>query len=461
MFGRENRHKRQRTAARTILEQLAPRFSGGVSIRLWDGTMVPLGRNVSPDIFLSISGPGVIGSLLRWPTPDRLLRLYASGHIDVHGADIHTFVEAMSTGDSGARPAKLKKSRLARSLLPFLFEPADLSVVDHEYSGDISGRNREQAENIDFVKFHYDVSNEFYELFLDKEMVYTCGYFTDDNNSLDQAQFDKMDITCRKLQLAPGDRFLDIGCGWGGLLCHAAQHYGVQAHGITLSQEQLQYTQKKVRRLGLDDKVTVEICDYADLKGAFDKVASICMYEHVGIDNLPSFMEKINSLMTPNGLFLLQGITRPGKASMKQFRRMNAERRLLAKHIFPGAELDHLGHMVQSMESSGFEVADVEGWRNHYIRTCRMWSQRLYDRREDAIRCVGPEMYRLWLLYLTGCSLAFKNGGARLYQVLAEKHVRKNESCMPPTRDYIYSNDLPAERVLGATPRRGTEPLSA
>lgn len=440
MFGREQRHQRQLSAAQNLIRQLAGQLNIRVSVRLWDGSMVPLGQNVDPSLFLSISGPGVVGSMLRWPTPDNLLRHYAHGHIDFHGADIHTFIEALTVRDSRQRARKIGKFALVRALLPFLLEPASTSVVDHEYRGDITGRDRQQTENLDFVQFHYDVSNEFYKLFLDREMVYTCAYFTDWNNSLDQAQTDKLDMICRKLQLQRGDRFLDIGFGWGGLLCHAARHYGVQAHGITLSENQLLYAQEKVRDLNLQDQVTVEICDYAHLEGEFDKVASICMYEHVGIDNMQSFMQKVNSLMSKNGLFLLQGITRPGKESMKKFRRMNVERRLLAKHIFPGAELDHLGHLIQCMESGGFEVADVEGWRNHYIRTCRMWCQRLYERREEAVQCVGEEKYRMWLLYLVGCSLAFKNGGARLYQVLVEKHAKKEESGMPPTREHLYEH---------------------
>jgi cyclopropane-fatty-acyl-phospholipid synthase len=447
MFGRKTRHERQLTAARTFIEQLALQLNSRVSVRLWDGTMVPLGEDVDPNLFLSISGPGVVGSLLRRPTSDNLLRHYARGHIDFHGADIHTFIETMKVRNSRKRAQKVRKSILVRSLLPFLFEPASSSVVENEYQGNVTGRDREQAENLDFVQFHYDVSNEFYELFLGEEMVYTCAYFTDWNNSLDQAQLDKMNMTCRKLQLKPGERFLDIGFGWGGLLCHAAKHYGVRAHGITLSENQLQYAQDKILKLGLEGQVTVEVCDYANLEGDYDKVASICMYEHVGIDNLPAFMQKVNSLLTKNGLFLLQGITRPGKASMKKFRKMNAERRLLAKHIFPGAELDHLGHMLQAMESGGLEVSDVEGWRNHYIETCKIWSQRLYERREEAIACVGKEKYRMWLLYLVGCSLAFENGGARLYQVLAEKHAKKEESCMPPTREHLYTDIANAEEI--------------
>lgn len=438
MSGERGQNVRQLNAARRLIERLALRLNGRASIRLWDGTMVPLGENVDPNLFISCSGPGVIGSMLRWPTPANLLRHFSRGEIGFHGADLHTIIEALRDRDAEKRGEEISKLSFARALLPFLFEPANSSNIVHEFSGEITGRDRKQEANIDFVQFHYDLSNEFYELFLDERMVYTCGYFTDEGNSLDQAQLDKLDITCRKLRLQADERFLDIGFGWGGLLLHAAQNYGVRAHGITLSQRQQQYVQEKVKRLGLDDRVTVEVCDYANLQGEFDKVASICMYEHVGIDKLPGFMQKVNSLMSPHGLFLLQGITRPGKASMKQFRRMNPERRLLAKHIFPGAELDHLGHMIQLMESGGFEIGDVEGWRNHYIRTCRMWCKRLYDRRDEAIKLVGDETYRMYQLYLAGCSLAFKDGGARLYQVVAEKHTRRQESSLPLTRDDVY-----------------------
>ena len=449
MFGRPPRAARQLTAATALIERLAPRLNGKASIQLWDGSKVPLGPETDPNLYVSFAGPEVIASMLRWPTPANLLRHFAQGHIDFHGADLHTVIQALRDNTVEKSGSKVGKLEVIRALMPFLFQSSATTGIAHEFKGEITGRARKQSENVNFVQFHYDLSNEFYELFLDQRMVYTCGYFTDENNSLDQAQLDKLDITCRKLRLKPGERFLDIGFGWGGLLFHAARHYGVQAHGITLSQNQKDYVDEKSRELGLSDQVTVEVCDYADLEGQFDKVASICMYEHVGINNIPSFMTKVNSLMSPQGLFLLQGITRPGKASMKQFRRMNPERRLLAKHIFPGAELDHLGHMVQSMESGGFEVSDVEGWRNHYIRTCKMWCQRLYDRREDAVRLVGEEAFRLYQLYLAGCSLAFQNGGARLYQVLAEKHVRKTKSSLPLTRSHLYQNSNEPQRKAG------------
>lgn len=449
MFGRKTRHARQLAAATALIERLAPRLNGRASIRLWDGSKVPLGSETDPNLFVSFSGPGVIASMLRWPTPANLLQHFARGDIDFHGADLHTVIQALRDDSVEKQGTKVGKLEVVRALLPFLFESSTTKGITHEFQGEITGRDRKQSENVDFVQFHYDLSNEFYELFLDQRMVYTCGYFTHEENSLDQAQLDKLDITCRKLRLKPGERFLDIGFGWGGLLFHAARHYGVQAHGITLSQNQKDYVDARSREMGLEDRVTVEVCDYADVQGQFDKIASICMYEHVGISNIPSFMTKVNSLMTDHGLFLLQGITRPGKADMKRFRRMNPERRLLAKHIFPGAELDHLGHMIQSMESGGFEVSDVEGWRNHYIKTCRMWCQRLHARREDAVRIVGEEAFRLYQLYLAGCSMAFQNGGARLYQIVAEKHVRKTRSSVPLTRCDLYENPPQSSRMAG------------
>ena len=449
MFGRQTRAARHLAAATGLIERMAPRLNGRASIQLWDGSRVPLGPDTDPELSVSFLGPEVIASMLRWPTPGNLLRHFAHGDIDFHGADLLTVIHALRDNSAEKKGQKVGKLEVFRALLPFLFQSAAKTRIKHSFTGEITGRDRKQSENVNFVQFHYDLSNEFYELFLDQRMVYTCGYFTDESNSLDQAQLDKLDITCRKLRLKPGERFLDIGFGWGGLLFHAARHYGVQAHGITLSQNQKDYVDAKSRELGLADRVTVEVRDYADLEGQFDKVASICMYEHVGINNIPSFMTKVNSLMTDHGLFLLQGITRPGKASMKQFRRMNPERRLLAKHIFPGAELDHLGHMVQSMESGGFEISDVEGWRNHYIKTCRMWCQRLHERRDDAVRLVGEEAFRLYQLYLAGCSLAFQNGGARLYQVLAEKHVRKSESSLPLTRRDLFNDPAEGRRIAG------------
>ncbi len=441
MFNRTSRQQKQLAAARTFFEHLAKKLDTRISMRLWDGTVVPLGENADPELYVSIRGPGVISSLIRRPTPDNLLRHYVSGNIDFHGADIYSMLQTARVRNSRKRAKSVKKSVLVRSLLPFVFGPAERTDVGHCYAGDETGHRRQQAENKDFIQFHYDLSNEFYELFLDPEMVYSCAYFTDWNNSLEQAQHDKLDMICRKLRLQPGERFLDIGCGWGALILHAARNYGVQAHGITLSQQQHDYAQAKIKRLGLQNQVTVEIRDYSALTESYDKIASIGMVEHVGIDNMLSYMQTVSRLLPDRGMFLNHGITRPAKRSKSRFRKMTSERRLLAKYIFPGGELDHLGHMVETMEAAGFEVHDIEGWRDHYALTCKLWCQRLTERSEEAIRHVGSEKYRMWILYLAGVSMALGDGSACIFQTVATRHAKKGVSGLPPTREHLYRGE--------------------
>lgn len=437
-------------SAKKLFAHIGEKINSPISIRLWDGSFVPLGENASTDLYFSLSGPGVIGALLRKPTPDNLLRHYAKGHIDFHGADLFTFLETARVRNSRRKAKRVKKSLIAMSLLPFIFAKAEDVDVDHCFAGDETGLKRQEGDNKDFIQFHYDVSNDFYKLFLDQEMVYSCAYFTDWNNSLEQAQFDKLDMICRKLQLKPGDRYLDIGCGWGALVCHAAANFGVHAHGITLSEEQLAHAKQKIKALGLEDRVTVELRDYNDLSGTWDKVSSIGMVEHVGIDNMQGYMQMVSRILSDRGMFLNHGITRPAKRTARKFRKMTPERRLLAKYIFPGGELDHLGHMTQTMEAAGFEVHDVEGWRDHYALTCKLWCQRLSERKEEAIKFVGLERYRMWLLYLAGVSFALGDGSACIFQTVATKHASKGHSGMPPTREHLYEKDTPMVRNLRA-----------
>jgi cyclopropane-fatty-acyl-phospholipid synthase len=435
---REKTAQRQIRLAGELVEQLRGRLNSPISVRLWDGSLVPLGDSPQAGLEVFISGPGVFGTLLRSPKVDTLLRLYARGAIDYRGADLVTFIERARVRNSRRKAKGLPLSLLARFASAFLFVRGEATDVDHCYGGDESGLKRKPQENQDFIQFHYDISNDFYRLFLDEQMVYSCAYFRDRGESLEQAQQNKMDMICRKLQLKPGERMLDIGCGWGALICHAARHYGVEAHGITLSKEQLSLTEERIRRLGLEGRVTVELKDYAHVEGPFDKISSVGMVEHVGIDNMADYMGKVSLLLPDRGIFLNHGITRPGKLSEKAFRKMSPERRLLAKYIFPGGELDHLGHMVQCMESKGFEVHDVEGWRDHYSETCRHWCRRLEANREEAIRLVGEEKYRMWTLYLAGCAFALGDGGARIYQIVATRHKARGLSGMPSTREHLY-----------------------
>ena len=446
MFGKDARAARQLRQTESLVGFLRKRLNSPVSVRLWDGSVHPLGENVEPGLELVFASSGAIGSLIRRPTADTLLRLYARGVIDYKGADLVTFIEKARVKNS-RKKARLPWPTVAKFAAAFLFEKGENTSVTHSYAGDETGLNREQAENQDFIQFHYDVSNDFYRLFLDEQMVYSCGYFRDWNESLEQAQINKLDMICRKLQLKPGERMLDIGCGWGALICHAAREYGVKAHGITLSNEQLARTKERIQEEGLEDLVTAEIKDYAYVEGPFDKISSIGMVEHVGIKNMASYMRKVSSLLPDRGMFLNHGITRPAKLTDKAFRKMTPERRLLAKYIFPGGELDHLGHMVQSMEGTGFDVHDVEGWRDHYSLTCRHWSRRLEENRDEAVRQVGEERYRMWTLYLAGCVFALGDGGARIYQTVATKHRAKGLSGMPETREHLYRDtNYPPQR---------------
>ena len=380
----------------------------------------------------------MLGALLRRPSFDHLFRRYVSGDIAIEGGDL---ISLARVARERRKAARLRLGDLRRGFpwtkaLPLLLARDRAVEIRHEFQGGDAPRRSGKDKDKDFIQFHYDASNEFYALFLDSEMVYSCAYFRDWSNSLEQAQRDKLDLICRKLRLRAGESLLDIGSGWGALLCHAAQHYGVSAHGVTLSQAQYDYAQAKIARLGLQDRVTVSLADYMTLEGRYDKIASIGMYEHVGIANYTAYFNKMHELLAPGGVFLNHGITRRAKRNIKNFGKISPSRRVILKYIFPGAELDHIGHTVQVMESCGFEIQDVEALRRHYARTCRLWHDRLSARREEAIALVGPERYRMWVAYLAGVTVGFEYGPLHVFQTVATK--QGDALSLPPTREDLY-----------------------
>jgi cyclopropane-fatty-acyl-phospholipid synthase len=420
-----------------IFRHVGERIDSPFSVELWDGSVIPLGPHANPNFRIRINGSGVIGAILRRPNLETVLRQYATGGIDFAGTDLLTFIELGRARKVRLKPSQFRKIYLILRLLPFLAAKGEKAAPASAYAGDETGAGRARDDS-GYIRFHYDLGNDFYALFLDPEMQYSCAYFRDWQNSLEIAQHDKLDMICRKLRLQPGERFLDIGSGWGGLLCHAAKNYGVTAHGVTLSEAQFAFTQAKVKALGLEDRVTVELKSYEALDGEFDKIASIGMVEHVGIANYPVYFGKLNGLLRDRGILLNHGITRRAKASRRGFKRIGPERRLILKYVFPGSELDAIGHSLAAMEAAGFEIHDVEGWREHYARTCRLWHQRLVANEAKAVALVGREKYRIWIAYLAGVSFAFADGSLRIYQTVATKHRGKGASGMPPTREHLY-----------------------
>ena len=431
--------QKQLEAARALVRELSDKLDLDAFVKLWDGSRLPLGSNAQGPFEFSVRDPGVIGAMLRRPNLDTIIQQYVHKGLDFSGGTLVDFGKQLQKDGKSVKLKAKDLATLGLKLAPFMLAKSGDVRDAHGFEGEITGKRRKVADNKDFIQFHYDLSNDFYALFLDPEMVYSCAYYTDWNNSVEQAQHDKLEMICRKLRLKPGDRMLDIGSGWGGLVCHAAQHFGVTAHGCTLSEEQLAFARAKVKRLGLEDRVTFELIDYSNVSGQFDKIASIGMYEHIGLKNIPAYMRKVRSLLADDGLFLNHAISRKAPKDKNAWlpARMRPEKKAIAKYIFPGGELDHIGHSIAAMEQAGFEVHDVEGWRLHYARTCQLWCERLTANREEAIRHVGEEKYRIWVAYLAGVSLAFSRGTLRLFQTLASKSA-KGPSPLPPTRADLY-----------------------
>ncbi len=430
------------TARLTVFRDLLDEAHRALDLRfgfeLWDGSTVP--RDLPPDAMrLVIGSEAVIAALLRRPTLDTALNAYVAGLLDLKNGTIFDLAVQRPEGKIGRRLKEVSKLTALRTAFQFFRAPADMPRPLDRPARGTGSRDGTPSTNKANIAHHYDVSNDFYRLFLDPEMVYTCAYFQPDwHDDLARAQRDKLDMICRKLRLKPGERLLDIGCGWGALICHAAQHYGVRATGVTLAEEQAALAREKIARLGLQDRVEVLLKDFTQMEGEFDKVSSIGMFEHVGIANHPTYFRTVHRLLRPRGLYLHHTIARRAKRSDKAFGRLKPEAKAIMRYVFPGAELDHLGMSVANLERYGFEVHDVEAWREHYQRTTRLWWENLDRNRQKAEAEVGPETTRAWLLYLAGVSLGFERGVLGVNQTLASKRTR-GPSGVPASRADLYS----------------------
>lgn len=411
-------------AARIIVAEIALHLQADASVELWNGEVLPLGVNARDDIRIRIGSPGAIGRLLRSPRLTTLVEVYLSGDLDITGASPFDALQRWDHLKAVGLKRSVDRKRLLRAAIPFLtaFGAEEPGMGFAARVRRLAGRGR---DDLGMIQFHYDVSNAFYALFLGREMQYSAAVFDRWDGDLDTAQQAKLDLICRKLELAPGKRLLDIGCGWGGLACHAAQHFGAIVHGVTLSQAQYDAATALVRQRGLADRVTLELRDYRTLDetARHDAIAQIGMFEHVGIDNHDAFFRKIAALLAPGGLYLHQATTRRATRDLSRFRKRTAYMAVINRWIFPGGELDYLGMTATNLERWGFEVRHVESMREHYYLTLKSWSERLYARREEAIAEAGLTRTRLWLLYFALSCTGFWRGVLCDFQTLAQKKV--------------------------------------
>jgi cyclopropane-fatty-acyl-phospholipid synthase len=296
------------------------------------------------------------------------------------------------------------------------------------------GPRHSQSRDRESIAYHYDQPVEFFRPWLGRTLVYSCAYFHRRDDSLDEAQDQKLELICRKLRLEPGERFLDVGCGWGSLILHAARHHGVCAEGITLSRSQHTVTQQRIHEMKLDRSCHVRLVDYRRLDSAHetcDKIASVGMYEHVGLPNLPAYFEKMYRLLKPGGVFLNHGIARAAQSLSR------GDDSFIARCVFPDSHLVTLAQAATAAEHAGFEVRDVENLREHYALTLRHWVRGLEACRHSLLQVVPEKTYRIWLLYMAGCAAAFERGDIAVYQTLLSRPDR-GRSGLPLTRQDWY-----------------------
>lgn len=409
---------------------------GALAVRLWSGETIRVGVG-EPEFTLVFKDPYAFRDLVLWQNPLQLVRAYFLGRVDVEGQLYRALGLRYSLG---AEPMSLF-DRFAvlwrlRSLPPTISQDAanDAFAELKESSGARAGRTHSRRDNAGAIAFHYDVSNDFYRLWLDERMVYSCGYFENPGDSLDAAQCKKLDHICRKLRLKPDEHLLDVGCGWGALAIWAAKNYGVRVTAVTISDKQFEFAQRCVNEAGMDKLITIKRCDYRDIDGTecFDKIASVGMFEHVGLKNLPVYFGKIAQLLKPGGLFLNHGITHDEEGW-----RATLTTKFINRFVFPDGELDMVSNVQKQMERTKFEIWDVENLRPHYAITLRHWVSRLEAAQAEALQYVDEATYRVWRLYMAASALHFEDGDIGVYQILASKRAL-NTVPVPMSRRDIY-----------------------
>jgi len=424
------------------LAELVERLIGAplpIRIRAWDGS--ESGPADSPVAI--IRHRRALRRLLWNPGELGLARAFVAGELDVEGdiADglsrFWKLAKAQNLGALKLTAADVLDATKVAAKLRILGLRPKAPASEARLDGGLHTRRRDRAA----ISHHYDLSNEFYEFLLDPQMAYSCGYWTQETSAtygLQQAQTDKLDLICRKLDLKPGMRLLDVGCGWASLLIHAAKNYGVTAVGVTLSAEQRAFGMARVEALGLKDKIEIRLQDYREIPDQpFDAISSIEMGEHVGQDNYPVYAAQLHKLLLPNGRLLLQqmsrgasgGNTAPGGGAFME------------SYVAPDMYMRPLGETLNFLEASGLEVVDVHSLREHYVWTVRPWLDTLQDNKAEAIRLIGEEQFRVWLLYLAGAALAFEENRMGVHQMLMVRPDADGRSGLPRGRTSTLGRD--------------------
>jgi cyclopropane-fatty-acyl-phospholipid synthase len=387
------------------VDSVATQIALPLRIELWNGRSFDFSKE-APRVTIRVPNPSAARYLLS-PSLSSLGTAYVEGAIEVKGraADMIKVVNAL------ARSSLKESGKLSRIVRTF---------------------QHDRKKDAEAIRYHYDVSNEFYQQFLDPNMVYSCAYFENGDEDLATAQIKKIDHILAKIKLQPGQTLLDIGCGWGALVIRAAQKYGARCVGITLSENQFSLAKERVRAAGLEHLVEIRLQDYRDVTGTFDRITSVGMFEHVGIRHLAEYFGIIHKLLADEGLAMNHGIT---STDPENGETPYGGGEFIEKYVFPHGELAHIGQVLKAMQQGQLEALDVENLRRHYAKTCAIWTENFETREEKVRELAGDKRFRIWHVYLAGCSWAFEQDWISLYQIVCGKAGRSAQA-LPWSRKY-------------------------